>query len=259
MTQATRHALSLGLAALLVGCALGRPELQEAAPVREAQPAEAATHKARETLLTVDDVLAKMEAARKTLKTLTASVVKKRTVVPLDDTEYFDGVLVFKMPRLLFLKLTSRQNKRTTRIIVGPDYAWIHRVEDQQAEGVILKNLDKKKKADNPLQYGLSENVFAFKKAYELTLKPETTVNGEPVVVLEMLPRVEERYTEEGKVTLWLSKQTWLAVQVEEVRNDGDVIETHTFKDMKVNVDVDEALFEWEPGPDLEVRIMQPE
>ena len=252
------------LAVLSLGCtAMGQPEQEANAP----DPApltsnETSTNAGVEAdqapdiaNLTLDQVLDHMEQARKELKTFDAKVIKHRNVVPLEDIEVFDGRIRFKMPRKLYLELKSRDTGRKTVYIVGEEYGWIYRPDDNQAEGIPLKALDEKKRQGNPLQYGLAENVYSLKRSYNLTLRESEKVREQQAVVMELLPRGVHADSTDGKVVLWLNPTTWQVVQVREFKNDGDVIETHTFYEMKRNVEIPDEVFDWEPGDDVDVSI----
>jgi Outer membrane lipoprotein-sorting protein len=242
MSMVERGIAAVMCVMLLAGCALAQPKDNHAKASPKKTP--------------VDLVLDNMEIARKGLKTFTAHVKKTTTTVPLDDIQNFEGEIKFKMPRFLFLVLKSKDTKLTTRYIVGKEYGYIHRVEDKQVEGALLKDIDEKKRDKNPLQYGLASNVHAFKKSYNLKLLKDAKVGEEDTVVLQMMPKGADPDLEDGKVTLWLSKKTWLIHKVEEVKNDGDVIEAYTFSKIKTNLDIPDKLFNWKPGKDLEVKIM---
>lgn len=256
----------LVLAAVLFGCAaMGQPEEAPRAP--DATPpvsnetsanadAEAEADQAGEIAdLTLEQVLDQMEQARKGLKTFEGKVIKHRNVVPLEDIEVFDGRIRFKAPRKLYLELKSRDTGRKTIYIVGEEYGWIYRPDDNQAEGIPLKALDEKKRQGNPLQYGLAENVYSLKRSYNLKLGEPEKVRERQAVVMELLPHGVPPDSTDGKVVLWLDPATWQVVQVREFKNDGDVIETHTFHEMKRNVEIPDEVFDWEPGDDVDVSI----
>jgi len=213
--------------------------------------------------LTLDEVLAKMESVRKGLKSITADVVRVVYVEPLDDTERWEGKIQFKLPRLLRMRLVRKATKDARRkeiiYIVGKKLAFEYRVHDQQAEGVPLKDVKKKIRDSNPLEYGLSGDVREWRKTYDLKLLPEEKVGGEETVALEMRPKGLAADETEGTITMWLSKATWLPRRIREVKNDGDIIETHTFSKMKRDVKIPDSVFEFEPGDDVDVIIHAPE
>ena len=219
--------------------------------------------KRRAPSFTVDEVLAHIESVRKGLKSVIADVVRIVYVEPLDDTERWEGKIQFKLPRLLRMRLVRKATKDAKRkeiiYVVGKKLAFVYRVHDQQAEGVPLKDMKKNIRNSNPLEYGLAGDVRGWRKTYDLKLLPEEKVGGEETVVLEMRPKGLPADETEGTITMWLSKATWLPRRIREVKNDGDIIETHTFSKMKRNVKIRDGVFEFEPGDDVDVIIHAPE
>ena len=224
---------------------------------------DAAGDKKPKAPLTVDEVLNQMEEMRKGLKTFTADVVKTVYTEPLDDTETFRGKIQFKLPRLLRMRLVRKAEKRLKRkeyvYIVGKKLAFVWRVHDQQAEGANLKNMNHKIKNSNPLEYGLSEDVRAWRKTYNLKLLPAEKIGDEETAVLQMRPKGLPADETEGITTLWLSKKSWLPVQIREVKNDGDIIETHTFANLKRDLKIKDKVFEFKPDDEVDVIIHAPE
>ena len=96
MNRLTLAVSLLSAAASLMGCLLAAPEPGPAAAQTETAPASRPSSGE-----SVDQLLDSMEAARKTLKTFRAEVVKVRQVEVLNDTEKFAGNIQFKTPRLL--------------------------------------------------------------------------------------------------------------------------------------------------------------
>lgn len=213
--------------------------------------------------LTVDDVLNHMEQMRKGLETFTADVVKTVYTEPLDDTETFAGQIQFKLPRLLRMRLvlqTPEGAKRKEIIyIVGPRLAFVYRVHDGQAEGVELKNMKEKIQNTNPLEYGLSGDVREWRKTYDLKVLPEEKLGTEQTAVLLMRPKGLAKDETEGTVTLWLSQNSWLPVRIREVKNDGDIVETHTFSHLKRDVKIPDKVFQFEPDDEVDVIIHAPD
>lgn len=213
--------------------------------------------------LTVDEVLNQMEEMRKGLTTFTAEVVKTVYTEPLDDTETLRGNIQFKLPRLLRMRLVRKAEKRLTRkeivYIVGKKLAFVWRVHDQQAEGVNLKDMKTKIQNSNPLEYGLAGDVRAWRKTYNLKLLPAEKIGAGETAVLQMRPKGLPADETEGIITLWLSKDSWLPVQVREVKNDGDIIETHTFSNIQRDVKIPDKIFVFEPDDEVDVIIHAPE
>ena len=135
------------------------------APTAAPSPAEAA--------LTVDQVLDNMEAVRKKIKTFKADVVKLRQATGLDDS-HFTGTIQFKSPRLLKLDLKNTETGAETISYVGQKFGWVYRPQEKrpQAERIRLADIDKDKKAGNPLEYGLARDMHGLRDGYTLKLLP---------------------------------------------------------------------------------------
>lgn len=229
---------------VLTGCAVG------------AEPPGTRTEKRPESpALSVAQVLDRMETARRKLKSFRAKVSKRRHVVPLDDVEEFEGEIRFKMPRLLYMELRSKETGKVTAYIVGRKYGWIYRRSDKQAEGVPLKDLKARGQGGHPLEYGLADEVHKLRKNYALKLLGREKIADADTTVLEMTPKGNAADNEDGKVVLWLDQRTWMIRRVKEIKNDGDIVETHTLHEMETNVDLEDEVFEFKPGKDVDVLI----
>jgi len=219
-------------------------------------PAPASTQ-SQAQVPSLDCVLEKLESVRKDFVSCTARVTKERTVVPLQDTEVFDGTLQFKSPRMVRMELRSRETGEQTVYIVGKEYAWTYRPADKQAEGIPLRSLGERAKRGNPIEYGLASSVDDLRKSYDLEIVGSEHVADRDTVILSMRPKGSPRDVQDGTVTLWLCTTTWLPVRIREVKNDGDVIETYTFFDVATGGTIPDAAFEFVPGKDVDVIVHQ--
>ena len=203
--------------------------------------------------LTIDQLLDNMEKVRMTVKSFTADVTKLRDVDVLNDKEFYKGAIQFKAPRLLRMTLKSQETAKENVFVVGPKYGWIYRPQDKQAERVELPDLkDVKRKSGNPLEYGLARDVHGLKEGYALKLLPTEKVGDVAAAPIEMIP-MKNNVNAAGKVVLWVSLQTWLPVQVREWKGNDEIIETHTFTNMQINVTLEDALFDFQPPKDVDV------
>ena len=216
-----------------------------------AQPAPAP-----EEALTVDQLLDNMEKVRLTLKSFRADVEKLRVVEALGDEEKFKGLLQFRMPRLLRLELKNVDNGKETIYIVGQKYGWIYRPQTNQAEQAELRDMREEKKSANPLEYGLARDIRELKGAYALKLLPEEKVGGVRVIPLEMTPLPDN--TRAGRMLFWVDPATWLSAQIREFKSNNEIIETHSFSNMKTNVSVPDKAFELPKGVDILMHDPEP-
>jgi outer membrane lipoprotein-sorting protein len=216
-----------------------------------AQPAPAP-----DAALTVDQLLDRMEKVRLTLKSFKADVEKLRQVEALGDEEKFKGTLQFKMPRLLRLELKNVDNGKETIYIVGQKYGWIYRPQTNQAEQAELRDMREEKKSANPLEYGLARDLRELKEAYALKLLPEEQIADARAIPLEMTPLPGN--AQAGKMIFWVDPATWLPARIREFKSNNEIIETHTFSNMKANASVPDKAFELPKGVDILMHDPEP-
>ncbi len=255
-----RRVLTGSLAAFgilaLAACVFVAPRSALAASPDSVAPAGAPAAAPAEAALTVDQVLDNMEAVRKTIKTFKADVAKLRQASGLDDS-HFTGTIQFKSPRLLKLNLKNADNGAETISYVGQKFGWIYRPTDKpvpQAERIRLADIEKDKKAGNPLEYGLARDMHGLREGYTLKLLPMEKIGDAMTVPLEMTPEGGETYTN-GRLIFWIDTKTWLPVQVREYKSGGEVIETHTFTHIILNDSIRDSIFEFDPPKDTDVLI----
>lgn len=205
---------------------------------------------------TVDQVLDNMEKVRLTLKSFKADVDKLRVVEALGDEEKFKGTIQFRMPRLLRLELKNTENGKETVYIVGAKYGWIYRPQAKQAEQAELKDIREQKKSTNPLEYGLARDLRELKDAYTLKLLPEEKVGEARALPLEMTPLPGN--AQAGKMIFWVDPATWLPSRIREFKSNNEIIETHTFTNMQLNVSVPDKAFELPKGVDIIMQDAEP-
>ncbi len=198
--------------------------------------------------VTLDDLLEKMEEARKQLmesehKTFAAEVVKTRRIVVLDETEEFVGTLRFKFPRLLRLELAAGEGEKSTVYIVGEKYGWSYDVEANQAVKGQLREMGKKAETANPLEYGLASSLLNLEKSYNRQLRAPEKVGEYDTVPLELIPKGGPTY-ELSRIVFWIDRATWLPVQIREYKSNDEIVETHTFSNIRIDTEIDDDVFE---------------
>ncbi len=224
-------------------------------PVAEqCNKAPAASPQATDPALTVDQLLDNMETARKKLKTFRAEVVKERVVEVLELTETSKGNIQFKMPRLLRLQLRDMKSGEETILIVGPEYAWIVRPDKNQAKRGELRDLKEREDLVNPLEYGLAKDIHKLRDAYDLTLRTAVKINGRKALPLELDPKGGMDYVT-SKFVFWIDAKIWLPVQVREFQSNGEIIETHTFSEIRTNPRIRDDVFLFTPPKDMDVDL----
>jgi outer membrane lipoprotein-sorting protein len=238
----------------LAGCVFVAPHPAQAAPPEAGSPV--AAQPPAEAALTVDQALDNMEAVRKKIKTFKADVVKLRQATGLDDS-HFTGAIQFKAPRLLKLDLKNTETGAETISYVGKKFVWVYRPLDKpvpQAERIRLADIDKDKKAGNPLEYGLARDMHGLREGYTLKLLPMEKIGDSVTVPLEMTPEGGTTYGH-GRLIFWIDTRTWLPVQVREYKSQDEVVETHTFSHITLNDSIRDSIFEFEPPEGVDVLI----
>ena len=245
------------------------PVEKEALP--EVLPEQKPEPKPQPAALTVDRVLDQMETARKELKTFKAKVVKQREIVLFEETEKYTGDIQFKMPRLLRLELKRVPKGDVTIRIVGKKYAWVYWPQKKTAQRATLKKVEenkpkenkakeeekkkKKKEQTNPLEYGLARDIHELRKAYTLKLLPAEKIGDVETAPLELTPIGGTDY-KAGKLIFWIDKTNWLPAQIREHKSNDEIIETHTFSEIKLKELIKDKVFEFKPPKDVEVNIL---
>ena len=94
--------------------------------------------------------------------------------------------------------------------------------------------------------------MHGLREGYTLKLLPEEKIGETETVPLEMTPEGGTTYAK-GRLIFWIDLKTWLPVQVREYKSNDEVVETHTFTNIRVNEDVPDSTFEFEPPEDVDV------
>jgi len=207
--------------------------------------------------LTLDKLLANMEAARKKLadsryKTFRAKVAKVHYVEVIDDTETYTGMLEFKIPRLLRLSLKREGTDDETVAVVGKKYGWLYYPRRKQAERVTLPPVEEQKKSANPLEYGLARSIYGLRDAYLLQMQAAEKAGEVEAIPLVLTPRGGETY-DAGKIIFWIDPKTWLPVQVRQYLSNNEIVDTYTFTEVEINVKIKDSVFEFDPPRGVDV------
>ena len=147
-------------------------------------------------------------------------------------------------------------------MFVGETYAWEYQPQKKTATGVTLKKVertnDKNKKkmgSANPLEYGLARDIHELKQAYSLKLLPVEKINNVRTIPLELIPIGGQDYGA-GTLIFWVDDKTWLPLQMCEFKSNGEIVETHTFSEIKLNGRISDKVFKFKPPDDVEVHIL---
>ncbi len=273
-------ALSITLALIAIGCATGAAsdpppcavtlaqelkapetcseESAEAAPPKPPVP-EKAVRPPQPKDEELDTILKKMKAARKKLRAVKTDVVFEQTIVALDFKETWKGELLFQMPRLMkmSLRLKDKDGERYKLYVVGEKYAWIYTKalpDIHQAEKFPLASLkEKDKSAANPLEYGLAADIDEVRKVYNLTYKGIEPVGKRPAHKLEFVPKNKKADVVYAKMILWIGKDLWLPIKIEQHKSDGEQVEVYILSNIKPRKSFPKRTWRFKPPKDAAV------
>ena len=199
-------------------------------------------------------LLDRMEAARRKVKTLQAQVRQVKHIEALDADEKAAGTLKFRMPRLLRLELTREEGGRKRIFVVGEKYAWLYRPDFQQAERFPLKKLDKSKKSANPFEFGLACDIREMKDLFDIRLLGREKVKGRPAHKVALIPNEKHRdESPHSKIIIWVDDALALPMQVTQHKSDGEIIETFTLSEVKLNPRFWRSPFKFKPPRGVDV------
>jgi len=186
----------------------------------------------------LDAILQNVEEARKKVQRLAADIVQDRKVEALEITEKFTGAMKFEMPRLLRLELVNAQDKNDKRVyVVGRKYAYIYRPKAKRVERFLLANINRKgEKSDNPFEYGLAVDIRELRAKYTFHQEKDAKIGDRNAAVLVLTPRKEiPAATNYAKLELWIDKALWLPCRIVQHKSDGEIIETFTLSNIRIN------------------------
>ena len=255
---------SVLLAALLsipVSCALARAADETVPPpaVAPTPAVAAATDSAP-----LDALLDKIEEARQKVTTLKASVDYQKKAEVLDIEENFSGTFSFKMPRFVRMDLKEKgEEGRDRYYIIGEKYGWIAYPDKHMAERFAMGAIEQgqpMEKAPNPFEFGLTHGIKELKKAFDMRITGEETIDKRPATVIELTPKPtddESARRPEEKLVFWIDKETSLPARVSDYKSRGQIVETFTLSNVQVNVGVRPLLggdpFEYHPPGSYQV------
>lgn len=190
----------------------------------------------------LERILDKMEKARGGINRVEADLVKTRVNRVISDVpDKYVGRLKFQTPRFLMMELkgpfrAKPADQRVTRTIVAERFAYIWRVEDNEAERFKLPGLDEKRVSErNPLEYGLAASIRNLKRDYYLTLLGEEKINGRRTFQVRARPRPTVKDPPYSKLVFWVAEGMWVPLRVRQVKSDGEIVDTYQLSKVKLN------------------------
>ena len=195
--------------------------------------------------LTLEYVLKQMDTQAAEFHSLTADLERTKVTVVVNDKSTESGKIVVRNDDKMRIELTQPDPRTILRdgekfYIYNPK---IHRVEEY--------NLGNRKSiVDQFLLLGLGTSGKSLKESYSIALKGEDTLDGQKVVLLELLPKTDEVKRQLSKIQLWLDESTWLPAQQQFFETGSGDYFIIRYRNVMRNVRIDDSEFKphWPHG-----------
>ena len=177
------------------------------------------------------DVLTRMDRMSKRLKTLSASLEYTKVTVLVDDHSTESGEIFLRHSSSPQILIRFEKPDRKT-ILFKKNSAEIYIPKINQIQEYDLK--DHQELLQQFLLLGFGTRSGDLRKSYDLKLAGERDLDGDAVVVLELVPKEPEVFDRLEKITLWVSEESWLPVQQRFNEPNGDYVLAR-YRSVKVN------------------------
>lgn len=165
-------------------------------------------------------ILAKMENAHRSLRSLRAAVVQQKinTQIGTKDTDY--GMLIYKPGVKGKGKLRIDYTKPDTRVlsIVGDSFVFYQPRINQVLKSTLAKASKGRTGSYTPL-VGLDSSLKSLTNDFNIEYVREELVNGKSATQLRLMPK---RGGDVASIELWVNHETWLPTQYKIVDRNGD-------------------------------------
>lgn len=181
--------------------------------------------------LGLKEVLNRMDRVSKRLKTLSASIEYTKVTVLVDDHATESGEIFFRHSSSPQILIQFEKPDRKT-ILFKKNSAEIFIPKINQIQEYDLKG--HQDLLQQFLLLGFGTRSGDLRKSYDLKLAGERVLDGDAVVILELVPKEAEVADRLEKVTLWVSEESWLPVQQRFHEPNGDYV-LAKYTSVKVN------------------------
>jgi outer membrane lipoprotein-sorting protein len=193
---------------------------------------------------TVESVLARLDEASKTFRSLSADVERTKVTVVVNDQSTETGTIVVRGDKML-LDMKA-PDKRT--ILRAGDMVYVYTPGLNRVEEY---NLGKNRTlADQYLQLGFGMSGNELRKSYLVTVVGETTVGDKKTVDVELTPKSEQVRQQFSKIEIWFDEANWLPAQQRfDETGSGDYVVIH-YTNVALNPAVSDSQFKprWPKG-----------
>lgn len=157
---------------------------------------------------TLDNVLKQLDAQAAAFHSLSADMQRTKVTVVVNDKSTESGTLLVRRDAKMRIEVTQ-PDPRT--ILRDGDKFYIYNPKIHRVEEYNLGN--KKSVVDQFFLLGFGTSGSSLKESYTASVQGEDTLEGQKVVLLQLLPKTDEVKRQLSKIQLWLDESTWLPVQ----------------------------------------------
>ncbi|HEY7680046.1 MAG TPA: hypothetical protein VIC04_05955 [Terriglobia bacterium] len=192
----------------------------------------------RETTLT--SVLAGMDRAAAQFTSVAANLEYTKVTVIVDDHSTERGRILFEKARGKLRVMLAFEQPSEKYILFSDGKVSIYRPKIAEIEEYSLAN--NQGLLEQFLMLGFGTSGTELQKSYAVTLKGEETLEGQPVVHLELVPKDAAVGARLQRIELWLSPQTWQPLQQKFVEPSKDYLIAR-YRDVRNNEKIDAKNF----------------
>ena len=196
----------------------------------------------------IDDILAGIETANSSFKTMKADITFTRTITLLESTETSQGELSYKKPQKLYLKFYPPKNEVN---IVDGKYVWVYHPNEKQVEKYEMSKGGQSSQSMSFFEFGYGESVGEARKNYEITLIDTRGEEPKQVYTLNLKPKNPK--SQYSGIKLWIEDGFWLPHKIELGESGGEVVNTIELKNIKLNKGMSDKIFTFDVPRNVEV------
>jgi outer membrane lipoprotein-sorting protein len=182
----------------------------------------------------LDELLSKMQAAGRAIKTYQAKVVQEKRHTQIGGREIYRGELAFRHEpqnrdkvRIRYYDSNGAVNQE---VLIDGDRIILYQPKIGQA----IETSRKAQAQKNPEYDFIAtpySSVSSLKQHYSISYPRDENVDSASTAVLELVPKVHGSIT---GYTLWIDKSSWLPIRYRAAEQNGDTT-TLAFSDIKIN------------------------
>lgn len=194
----------------------------------------------------LESILDEIERANQNFTSMEAEVTYTRSIFLLDEEEVSYGKVRYKKPKRLYMEFEPPRDEVD---IADGEYLWIYHPQGKQVEKYRLAKGDTKEL--DFFQFGYEGSVRKARENYYIELVSEDIENAP--YILKLIPKGMDPPPQYSEIRLWIEEGLWLPVRMELYESDGEVINRIELRDIKLNLPIKDALFQFTIPEGVEV------